>query len=188
MPSRSELRRFIPLILTRHFDGVATFSPNQRRLDRPNQCLRQILAVWLPTSNATTRRIPVSTRRKSIYCVPGWRIGGRSAAAFFGSDCDCDNVGLRNGDPGTTEYCLLSVGAHRLPTASQLVSTWLGVNGALSLRHLCLWTFLLSSNLLLLSGSLPVPASVNSCRTPGPSQAISAPWLVVVKMRSRFRR
>ena len=107
---------------------------------------------------------------------------------FFGSGCDCDNVGLRDGDPGTTKYCLLSGGAHRLPTASQLVSTWLGVNGALSLRHLCLWTFLLSSNLLLLSGSLPVPASVNSCRAPGPPQAISTSRMVVVKMRSWFRR
>ena len=88
---------------------------------------------------------------------------------------------LWDSDPRTSEYCLLSGGAHCLPTASQLVSARLGINGALSLRHLCLWTFLLSSGLLLLSGSLPVPASVDSCRTPGPSQAISASWLVVVK-------
>ena len=95
---------------------------------------------------------------------------------------------LWDSDPRTSEYCLLSGGAHCLPTASQLVSARLGINGALSLRHLCLWTFILSSNLLLLSGGLLVPASVNSCRTPGPSQAISASWLVVVKMQSSLPR
>ena len=187
MPSRSELRRFIPLILTISTGWLRSL---QSTSPRPTQPVFATDSRGLApnVANATTGGIPVSTKRKSIYCVPGWRIGGRSAAAFFGSGCDCDNVGLRNGDPGTTEYCLLSGGAHRLPTASQLVSTWLGVNGALSLRHLCLWTFILSSNLLLLSGGLLVPASVNSCCTPGPSQAISASWLVVVKMRSRFRR
>jgi hypothetical protein len=85
---------------------------------------------------------------------------------------------LWDGDPRTSELC---GGAYRLPAASTLVSARLGINGALSLRHLCLWTFLLSGNLLLLSRGLPVSASVNPCRTPGLSQAISASWLVVVK-------
>src|SRR5262249_18129533 len=71
-----------------------------------------------------------------------------------------------------------------LSAASALVPARVGVDAALSLRHVCLWIPLLRIPLLFLSGSLPVPASVNSCRTPGPSQAISASWLVVVKMRS----
>ena len=76
------------------------------------------------------------------------------------------------------------VGLDGLPAASQLVSARLGIDGALSLRHLCLWTFLLSSGLLFLSGSLPVSASVNSCRTAGPSSAVSASRLVVVMKAS----
>src|SRR5262249_12502645 len=77
------------------------------------------------------------------------------------------------------------------PTVCQPLPSWYPRGWELmvrSLRHLCLWTFILSSNLLLLSGGLLVPASVNSCRTPGPSQAISASWLVVVKMQSGLRR
>jgi hypothetical protein len=77
----------------------------------------------------------------------------------------------------------LSGGADGLPATSQLVSARLGIDGALSLRHLCLWTFLLSSGLLPLSGCLPVSASVNSCRTAGPSPAVSASRVVVVKSR-----
>ena len=107
-------------------------------------------------------------------------LGGSSAAAFFGSGCDCDNVVLRVGGPRTSGYRLLSGGADGLSAASQLVSARLGIDGALSLRHLCLWTFLLSSGLLPLSGSLPVSASVNSCRTAGPSPAVSASRVVVV--------
>ena len=69
-----------------------------------------------------------------------------------------------------------------LSAASQLVSARLGIDGALSLRHICLWIFPLSSGLLPLSGSLPVSASVNSYRTPSP--AVSACRLVVVKVSS----
>ena len=72
------------------------------------------------------------------------------------------------------------VAADGLPTASQLVSARLGIDAALSLRHLYLWIFLLSSGLLRLSGSLSISASVNSYRTAGPSPTISASWVVVV--------
>ena len=75
---------------------------------------------------------------------------------------------------------LLSGGADGLPTTSQLVSARLGIDAALSLRHLYLWIFLLSSGLLRLSGSLSISASVNSYRTAGPSPTISASWMVVV--------
>ena len=75
---------------------------------------------------------------------------------------------------------LLSGGADGLPTTSQLVSARLGIDAALSLRHLYLWIFLLSSGLLRLSGSLSISASVNSYRTAGPSPTISASWVVVV--------
>ena len=104
----------------------------------------------------------------------------QDAAACSGSSCDCDNVVLGVGDPRTSGYRLLSGGADGLPAASQLVSARLGIDGALSLRHLYLWIFLLSSGLLRLSGSLPVSASVNSYRTAGPSPAISASRVVVV--------
>jgi hypothetical protein len=104
----------------------------------------------------------------------------QGAAACSGSECDVDNVVLGVGDPRTSGYRLLSGGAYGLPAASQLVSARLGIDGALSLRHVYLWTFLLSSGLLLLSGCLPVSASVNSCRTAGPSPAVSASRVVVV--------
>jgi hypothetical protein len=184
VPSRSKIRRFIhanPVKLVSM--GVATFSSNQRT-DPDSLCDR--FSRNIERNDCGGFRFQQNGIRSTVF-----RDGAseaESAAAFSGFGCDCDNVGLRNGDPGTTEYCHLSGGGHRLPSASQLVSTWLGVNGALSVRHLCLWTFLLSRNLLLLSGSLPVPASLNSCRAPGPPQAISASWLVVVKMRSWFRR
>ena len=77
------------------------------------------------------------------------------------------------------------VGADGLPAAPQLVSARLGIDGALSVRHLCLWTFLLSSGSLPLFGSLPVSTSVNSCLTGGPPSALSASRLVVV---IKFRR
>src|SRR5262245_53811387 len=99
----------------------------------------------------------------------------QGAAAYSGSDCDIDNVVLGVGDPRA------SAGADGLPAASQLVSARLGIDGTLSLRHLSLRTFLLSGRLLPLSGSLPVSASVRLCRTPGPSAAVSASGLVVVK-------
>ena len=72
-------------------------------------------------------------------------LGGSGAAACSGSSGDYDNVVLRVGDPRTSAYCFLSGGADGLPAASQLVSARLGIDGALSMRHLCLWTFLLSS-------------------------------------------
>jgi hypothetical protein len=104
----------------------------------------------------------------------------QGAPACSGSECDVDNVVLGVGDPRTSGYRLLSGRAYGLPAASQLVSARLGIDGALSLRHVYLWTFLLSSGLLLLSGCLPVSASVNSCRTAGPSPAVSASRVVVV--------
>lgn len=87
------------------------------------------------------------------------------------------------GDP-RTDGGRLSRGCHGLPTASRLVSARVGIDGALSLRHLRLCTFLLSTSFLPLSGGLPTPASIDSCRTSGPSPTISASRLVVVKMRS----
>ena len=113
-----------------------------------------------------------------LVCLATW--GGSRAATCSGSSGDCDNVVLRVGDPRTSGYRRLSRGVDGLPAASQLVSARLGIDGALSLRHLCLWIFLLSSGLLPLSGSLPVSASVNSYRTAGPSPTISASWVVVV--------
>ena len=102
----------------------------------------------------------------------------QDAAACSGSSCDCNNVVLGVGDPRTSG--LLSGGANGLPTASQLVSARLGIDAALSLRHLYLWIFLLSSGLLRLSGSLSISPSVNSYRTAGPSPAVSASRVVVV--------
>ena len=116
-----------------------------------------------------------------LVCLATW--GGSRAATCSGSSGDCDNVVLRVGDPRTS-YRLLSGGADGLPAASQLVSARLGIDGALSVRHLCLSAFLLSSGLLLLSGGLPVSTSVNSCRTAGPWSAVSAWRLVVVKVSS----
>ena len=78
------------------------------------------------------------------------------------------------------QVALLSGGADGLPTTSQLVSARLGIDAALSLRHLYLWIFLLSSGLLRLSGSLSISPSVNSYRTAGPSPAVSASRVVVV--------
>src|SRR5262249_11649292 len=115
--------------------------------------------------------------------------GGSGAAAGSSFGCECDNAVLRIGDPRTNGYRLLSGGIRRLPTASTLVPARLGIDGALSLRHLCSWNFLLSTSLLLpLPCSLPAPTSVDSRYTPGPSPAISATRLVVVKMGSCLRR
>jgi hypothetical protein len=98
----------------------------------------------------------------------------QGAAAHSGSDCDVDTIVLGVGDPRA------SAGADRLPATSELVSARLGIDGALSLRHLYLRTFLLSGHLLPLSRSLPTSASVNSCRPAGPSAALSASRMVVV--------
>src|SRR5262245_6589434 len=98
----------------------------------------------------------------------------QGAAAYSGSDCDVDNVVLGVGDPRA------SAGPDGLPAASRLVSARLGIDGALSVRHLSLWLLLLSSGLFPLSGCLPVWARVRSCRTAGPSPAVSASWVVVV--------
>jgi len=76
--------------------------------------------------------------------------GGSSAAAYSGSDCDVDSVVLGVGDPRA------SARPDGLPAASRLVSARLGIDGALSLRHLSLWILLLSGGLFLLSGSLPL--------------------------------
>src|SRR5262252_7035017 len=92
----------------------------------------------------------------------------QGAAAYSSSDCDVDNVVLGVGDPRA------SAGPDGLPAASRLVSARLGIDGALSVRHLYLWIFLLSGDLLRLSGSLPLWAGVRSCRTTGPSPAVSA--------------
>src|SRR5262245_57891295 len=111
------------------------------------------------------------------------RSGGSGAAAGSGSDCDCDNAVLRIGDPRTSGYRLLSSGVRGLPAASTLVSARLGIDGALSMRHLCLWTCLLSTSLLSLSCGLSLPACVHSRCPPGSSPAISTSGLVVVKIR-----
>lgn len=117
----------------------------------------------------------------NLICLAIATREAQDAAACSGSSCDCDNVVLGVGDPRTSGYRLLSGGrADGLPTTSQLVSARLGIDAALSLRHLYLWIFLLSSGLLRLSGSLSISASVNSYRTAGPSPAISASWVVVV--------
>src|SRR5262245_5485223 len=100
--------------------------------------------------------------------------GGSGAAAYSGSDCDVDDVVLGVGDPRA------SAGPDGLPATSQLVSARLGIDGALSLRHLSLWIPLLSGGLFLLSGSLPLWAGVRPCRRAGPSPAVSASRVVVV--------
>jgi len=115
--------------------------------------------------------------------MAGWET--ELAAIGSGSRCDCDNAVLRIGDPRTS---LLSRGVRGLPAASTLVPARLGIDGALSMRHLCLWTCLLPTSLLPLPCSLPAPARVHSRCTAGSSPAISASRLVVVKMRSGFCR
>jgi hypothetical protein len=105
--------------------------------------------------------------------------GGSCAAACSGSCCDCNNVVLGVGDPRTSGYRLLSGRADGLPAASQLVSARLGIDGALSVRHLSLWTLLLSCGLPL-CGNPSVPTSVNLCRRADPSPAVSASRMVVV--------
>src|SRR5262249_6581911 len=75
------------------------------------------------------------------------RLGVWVAAAGFASGCDCENAVLWTGTPRTSRD---------LPAASTLVPARLGIAGALSMRHLCLWTFLLLTSLLPLS-SLPAP-------------------------------
>jgi hypothetical protein len=87
------------------------------------------------------------------------------------------------GVPGSNGDRLLPGGIDGLPATSPLVSAGLGINGALSMRHLCLRP-LLRTALSLLSRSLPPRARVKSCGTRDPSPAVSASRLVVVKMRS----
>ena len=133
-------------------------------------------ALSKPVGGADRGSIKAET---NLTCLAIATREAQDAAACSGSSCDCDNVVLGVGDPRTSGP-LLSGGADGLPTASQLVSARLGIDAALSLRHLYLWIFLLSSGLLRLSGSLSISASVNSYRTAGPSPAISASWVVVV--------
>ena len=104
-------------------------------------------------------------------------LGGSGAAVYSGSDCDVDNLVLGVGDPRA------SAGSDGLPAAAQLVSARLGIDGALSVRHLSLWILLLSRGLFLLSRSLPLWAGVRSRRRARPSPAVSASGLVVVKFR-----
>ena len=77
------------------------------------------------------------------------------------------------------------------PTVCQPLPSWYPRGWELMVRYPCA-TYVYGPSYypsnLLLSGGLLVPASVNSCCTPGPSQAISASWLVVVKMQSGLRR
>ena len=134
-------------------------------------------ALSKPVGGADRGSIKAET---NLTCLAIATREAQDAAACSGSSCDCDNVVLGVGDPRTSGYRLLSGGADGLPTASQLVSARLGIDAALSLRHLYLWIFLLSSGLLRLSGSLSISASVNSYRTAGPSPAVSASWVVVV--------
>jgi hypothetical protein len=123
-------------------------------------------------------------RKRSNMSGDGDSVGsGAAACSGPGSGYYCDNVVLRVCDPGTSGYGLLSGGADGLPAAPQLVSARVGIDGAISLCHLCLWSLLLSSGLLPLSGSLPVSASVNSCRRASASPAVSASRVVVVKSR-----
>ena len=143
--------------------------------------LRSAAFVFRRSSLGLAPRVDRGSNKAEIdlicLAIATWEAQG--AAAYSGSDCDCDNVVLWVGDPRTSGYRLLSGGADGLSAASQLVSARLGIDGALSLRHLCLWFFLLSSGLLPLCGSLSVSASV-SYRTAGPSPAVSASWVVVV--------
>ena len=135
-------------------------------------------ALSKPVGGADRGSIKAET---NLTCLAIATREAQDAAACSGSSCDCDNVVLGVGDPRTSGYRLLSGGrADGLPTTSQLVSARLGIDAALSLRHLYLWIFLLSSGLLRLSGSLSISASVNSYRTAGPSPTISASWVVVV--------
>ena len=134
-------------------------------------------ALSKPVGGADRGSIKAET---NLTCLAIATREAQDAAACSGSSCDCDNIVLGVGDPRTSGYRLLSGGADGLPTTSQLVSARLGIDAALSLRHLYLWIFLLSSGLLRLSGSLSISASVNSYRTAGPSPTISASWMVVV--------
>src|SRR5262249_60461866 len=109
-----------------------------------------------------------------LVCVPGcavWGAGG--AGAFWVWRGLCELWLLLHRAPGTSRD---------LPAASTRVSARLGIDGALSMRHLWLWTFLLSTSLLPLSYSLPAPTGA------GASSAISASWLVVVKTEWRIAR
>ena len=132
-------------------------------------------ALSKPVGGADRGSIKAET---DLTCLAIATREAQDAAACSGSSCDCDNIVLGVGDPRTSG--LLSGGADGLPTASQLVSARLGIDAALSLRHLYLWIFLLSSGLLRLSGSLSISPSVNSYRTAGPSPAVSASRVVVV--------
>src|SRR5258708_7496553 len=95
---------------------------------------------------------------------------------------------LRIGGPRTSGYHLLSGRIRGLPAASTLVSARLGIDGALSLRYFCSWSFLLSTSLLPLSCALSAPGSVVSRNAPGPSPPLSAPRRGVGRRRSCLRR
>src|SRR5262249_56780958 len=103
--------------------------------------------------------------------VAGW--GGWGRGVVLASGGDWEKAGWRSGARRKSRD---------LPAASTRVSARLGIDGALSMRHLWLWTFLLSTSLLPLSYSLPAPTGA------GASSAISASWLVVVKTEWRIAR
>lgn len=170
---------------TNHATTPAAFTPAGLHFSTVSSSVWRALSK--PVGGADRGSIKAET---NLTCLAIATREAQDAAACSGSSCDCDNVVLGIGDPRTSGYRLLSGGgADGLPTTSQLVSARLGIDAALSLRHLYLWIFLLSSGLLRLSGSLSISPSVNSYRTAGPSPAVSASRVVVVKSRrERFRR
>ena len=161
------------LTATNHARTPTAFTPAGLRFSTLSSSVWRALSK--PVGGADRGSIKAET---NLTCLAIATREAQDAAACSGSSCDCDNFVLGVGDPRTSG--LLSGGADGLPTASQLVSARLGIDAALSLRHLYLWIFLLSSGLLRLSGSLSISASVNSYRTAGPPPTISASWMVVV--------
>jgi len=142
---------------------------------------------WGPSSRHNSSADSGSNRPEVDLICPVSESGGSGAAArsSSGSDfgCHCDNAVLRIGGPRTS----VSGGGYGLPADSRLVSAWLGIDAASSMRVLCVWTFVLSSSSLLWSsGSLSVPASGDLSCTPDPSSAISASRLVVVSWVAPF--
>jgi hypothetical protein len=142
---------------------------------RPPPSFFDCSSLGLEGNRSGKSRFHQNGNQSSMLIISG-DSGGSGATACSHSSCDCDNVVLGVRDPRTSGYGR----ADGLPAASQLVSARLGIDGALSVRHLCLWTFLLSSGLLPLCGSPSVPTRVNLCGRAGPSPAVSASGMVVV--------
>ena len=91
-------------------------------------------ALSKPVGGADRGSIKAET---DLTCLAIATREAQDAAACSGSSCNRNNIVLGVGDPRTSG--LLSGGANGLPTASQLVSARLGIDAALSLRHLYLW-------------------------------------------------